>query len=70
MALVLRSWQVGYSLPGRFPTKYWTLSAWESNRHLLDFSRTTIHGKAMAVTPDFHLPTVSHRWIQYLTASS
>ena len=43
---------IGYSIRARFPMKYWTMSAWESNAHLLDFIRTTIHGKAMTVTRD------------------
>jgi hypothetical protein len=42
---------LGYSFRGTFPKKYWTLSAWQTPRHLLDFIRTMPHARVMEVLP-------------------
>jgi hypothetical protein len=53
---------VGYSFRGEFPKKYWTLSAWETPRHLLDFIRTMPHARVRSVLPGSFERFDSVRW--------
>lgn len=40
---------MGFSFRGVFPTRYWTLSVWESQQHLLGFVRARPHARIMRV---------------------
>ena len=53
---------IGYSFRGRFPKEYWTLSAWESNKHLLAFMRAMPHARVMTVFPSSMGRFGSVRW--------
>ena len=53
---------IGYSFRGRLPKEYWTLSAWESNRHLLAYIRAMPHARVMTVFPSSMERFGSVRW--------
>ena len=42
---------LGYSFRGRFPLRYWTLSAWEDGRALHGFVKVVPHETVMTVLP-------------------
>lgn len=53
---------VGFSFSGKFPTRYWTLSVWESGRDLGRFVRAPIHAKAKSATTPLMARFDTARW--------
>lgn len=53
---------VGYSFRRQFPTRYWTMSAWESERHLLEFVRAMPHARVRRVLQPSRERFATARW--------
>jgi hypothetical protein len=53
---------VGYSMMAKPPRRFWTLSAWESERDLRKFIRALPHAKAVVELPRVMETFDSRRW--------